>query len=150
MQFPSASSAPTKREVLAKLAKIYDPVSLVSPTTLQGKQIYHKLCDCKVSWDAVIPENLRTRWQKWEQSLLVEVTTTRPKAPYQQPVISVELHVFGDASTYGVGAAVYSVVHQEDGITQTPVAAKARLAKRELTVPRLELAPTWLQIWWLA
>ena len=53
--------------------------------------------------------------------------------------ISAELHVFGDASTYGVGAAVYSVVRQEDGITQTLVAEKARLAKRELTVPRLEL-----------
>ena len=30
-------------------------------------------------------------------------------------------------------------MRQEDGITQTLVAAKSRLAKRELTVPRLEL-----------
>ena len=67
------------------------------------------------------------------------MTTHRPLAPYQQPVISTELHVFGDVSTYGVRAAVYSVVNQEDGINQTLVAAKARLAKRELTVPRLEL-----------
>ena len=43
-----------------------------------------------------------------------------------------------EASTYGV-VAVYSIVRQEDGITQTLVAAKARLAKKELTVPRLEL-----------
>ena len=43
-----------------------------------------------------------------------------------------------EASTYGV-VAVYSIVCQEDGITQTLVAAKARLAKKELTVPRLEL-----------
>ena len=139
VQFPSASSAPTKREVLAKLAKVYDPLGLASPITLQGKQIYREACDCKVSWDAPIPENLKIRWQRWEQSLPAEVTTRRPLAPYQQPVISAELHVFGDASTYGVGAVVYSVVRQEDGITQTLVAAKARLAKRELTVPRLEL-----------
>lgn len=139
VQFPSTSGAPTKREVLAKLAKVYDPLGLASPTTLQGKQIYREVCDCKVPWDADIPENLRTRWQKWEQSLPAEVTTRRPLAPYQQPVISVELHAFGDASAYGVGAAVYSVVRQEDGITQTLVAAKARLAKRELTIPRLEL-----------
>ena len=139
VQFPSASSAPTKREVLAKLAKVYDPPGLASPTTLQGKQIYREVCDSKASWDTAIPENLRIRWQKWEQSLPAEVTTPRALAPYQQPVYSVELHAFGDASTYGVGAAVYSVVRQEDGITQTLVAAKARLAKRELTVPRLEL-----------
>ena len=34
------------------------------------------------------------------------------------------------------GAAMYLVLHQEDGITQTIVAAKARLAKRNLTIPR--------------
>ena len=139
VQFLSASSAPKKREVLAKLAKVYDPLGLASPITLQGKQIYRDGCDCKVSLDAAIPENLKIRWQMWEQSLLAEVTIRRPSAPYQQPVISAELHVFGDAWTYGVGAAVYSVVRQEDWITQTLVAAKTRLAKRELTVPRLEL-----------
>ena len=31
---------------------------------------------------------------------------------------------------------MYLVLHQEDGITQTTVAAKARLAKRNLTIPR--------------
>ena len=83
--------------------------------------------------------NLRVRWLKCEQTLPDEITIRRPIAPYQQPVLSFELHVFGDASTHGVGAAVYSVVRQEDGVTQTLVAAKARLAKRDLTVPRLEL-----------
>ena len=31
---------------------------------------------------------------------------------------------------------MYLVLHQEDGITQTLVAAKARLAKRNVTIPR--------------
>ena len=122
-----------------KLAKVYDPLGVASPITLQEKQICREACNCKVSWDAAIPENLQIRWQRWEKSLPTEVSTRRPLAPYQQPVISVELRVFRDASTYGVGAAVYSVVRQEDGIAQTLVAAKARLAKRELTVLRLEL-----------
>ena len=38
-----------------------------------------------------------------------------------------------------VGATVYAVVKQESGITQRLVAAKARLAKQGLTIPRLEL-----------
>ena len=49
------------------------------------------------------------------------------------------LHAFGDASIKGVSAAVYSVVNQPSGTTQTLVAAKSRLAKRNLTIPRLEL-----------
>ena len=39
----------------------------------------------------------------------------------------------------GVGAVVYAVVKQESGITQRLVAAKARLAKQGLTIPRIEL-----------
>ena len=35
--------------------------------------------------------------------------------------------------------AVYAVVEQADGVTQNIVAAKSRLAKRGLTIPRLEL-----------
>jgi hypothetical protein len=49
------------------------------------------------------------------------------------------LHVFGDASTEGVGTVVYSVVHQAEGVTTSLIAAKSRLAKKNLTVPRLEL-----------
>ena len=44
-------------------------------------------------------------------------------------------------SVKGTAAAVYAVVYQESGKHQSLVAAKARLAKKELTMPRLEL--TW-------
>ena len=51
-----------------------------------------------------------------------------------------EFHAFGDESGRGVAAAVYTVVRQDSGTTQGLVAAKARLAKQRLTIPRLELA----------
>ena len=67
----------------------------------------------------------------WERSLDI--------VRYQEPVNEVELHSFGDASTKGVGAAVYAVVKQPSGSTQQLVAAKSRLAKKNLSIPRLEL-----------
>ncbi|XP_067039928.1 uncharacterized protein [Acropora muricata] len=139
VQFPEVGSKPTKREVLAKLAKVYDPLGLASPSVLQGKQIFREICDAKVSWDSPIPEALRTQFQRWEESLPAEVTTARPIASHREAAYSLELHAFGDASTHGVGAAVYSVVRQRGGITQTLVTGKARLAKKDLTTPRLEL-----------
>ena len=54
-------------------------------------------------------------------------------------MLSLELHAFGDASTQGVGASVYAVIQQSSGTTQRLVAARGRLAKQGLTVPRLEL-----------
>ena len=38
----------------------------------------------------------------------------------QQPVLDLELHVFGDASTKGVGVAVYTVVRQQASTNTTP------------------------------
>ena len=49
------------------------------------------------------------------------------------------MHAFGDASGKGVAAAVYAVVVQESGVNQGLVAARARLSKKGLTIPRLEL-----------
>ena len=49
------------------------------------------------------------------------------------------MHGFGDASSNGVCAVVYAVVKQEDGVIQGLVCSKSRLAKRNLTIPRLEL-----------
>ena len=51
----------------------------------------------------------------------------------------VDLHVFGDASQDGVAALVYVVVWQESDSSQGLITAKSRLAKKGLTIPRLEL-----------
>ena len=40
VEFPSDTTATTKRELLASLAKVYDPLGLASPTTLEGKLIF--------------------------------------------------------------------------------------------------------------
>ena len=59
--------------------------------------------------------------------------------PHRGPIVDIHLHAFGDASSQGVSAAVYAVTKQSSGDTQMLVAAKSRLAKRGLTIPRLEL-----------
>ena len=54
------------------------------------------------------------------------------------------IHVFGDASREGMSAAVYTVIHQPSGSCKGLVAAKARLAKKSLTIPRLELVSAYM------
>jgi hypothetical protein len=53
-------------------------------------------------------------------------------------VSEVTLHGFGDANSRGVCAVVSAVVNQGEEITQELVCAKSRIAKRNLTIPRLE------------
>ena len=139
VEFPRNERATTKREVLRQLARVYDPLGRASPTTLLGKFIFRDICDSKIAWDTPLSEDLHRRWAKYEHSLPQHVSTPRPLAPHHQPTTSVELHTFGDASVNGVSTAVYSVVRQKDRTTQMLVAAKSRLSKKGLTVPRLEL-----------
>ena len=136
VNFPKSETATSKREVLKNLAKVYDPLGLATPLTLQGKLIYREICNLKVPWDAQLSKQLVKKVGSWEQSLPTGVTMPRPVAHYREPVADLQLHAFGDASTHGVGAAVYAVIRQPSGTTQRLVAAKGRLAK---LVPRLEL-----------
>ena len=129
----------TKRGVLSHLAKIYDPLGLASPVTLIGKQLYRDICDDKIPWDTQLPGPLLKRWKDWNSALTENLTVPRALAPYHQPISSLTLHAFGDASAKGVSAAVYAIVHQDQGVTQQLVCAKSRLAKKNLTIPRLEL-----------
>ena len=124
---------------MSKLARIYDPLGLASPTTLTGKLIFRDICDSKLAWDAKLPEHLRKRWDKWWSEVPDHVTVERPLTPHRQPIQEIVLHAFGDASTQGVCTGIYTVVKQEQGTTQGLVCAKSRLAKRNLTIPRLEL-----------
>ena len=41
VSFPSENTEPTKQGILSKVAKIYDPLGLVSPITLGDKFLYH-------------------------------------------------------------------------------------------------------------
>ena len=54
----------TKREALSELAKVYDPLGLVSPTTLFAKQLYREMCEAKLPWDGALTEQIRRRWEE--------------------------------------------------------------------------------------
>lgn len=40
------------------MAKVYDPLGLVSPAMLVIKLLHRDICDSKVPWDAKLSENL--------------------------------------------------------------------------------------------
>ena len=99
IQLPDDDHPVTKRGVLSKLAKIYDPLGLVSPLTLEGKLVYRAVCDAKTPWDAKLDDTLLQRWKNWEPTLPKEESVPRLIEDHREPVEELELGVFGDAST---------------------------------------------------
>ena len=137
VSIPNDPAACTKRGILGKMARIYDPLGLVSPLTLTGKTLCRDACDLRIAWDAPLPSTLQQRWLKYERNLPCQVTVPRSLAKPEEHIKSIELHVFGDASAIGVSAAVYAIV--PSSVSSGLVTAKSRLAKKGLTIPRLEL-----------
>ena len=70
---PTEKVTMTKRGILAKLAKVYDPLGLIAPVTLSGKLIYRAVCDTKIAWDTPLPDELARAWHKWESKLPLKV-----------------------------------------------------------------------------
>ena len=104
----------------------------MSPLTLEGMLVYRAACESKVPWDAKLDDKLSQRWENWERITPKNKSIPRAIVDYREPIDELELHAFGDASTQGVGAAVYSIVRQQSGVTQRLVAGKGRLAKQGL------------------
>ena len=101
--------------------------------------LFRELCDAKLSWDQELPGNIAKRWEKYTESLPIKMEVARSLCAYREVINSIELHAFGDASEQGTYACLYAVVHQSSGITQGIITAKSRLAKKDTTIPRLEL-----------
>lgn len=109
VRFPPEQAQPTKRGPLAEVAKIYYPLSLVSPTMLCGKLIYHETCDLKIAWDKEIPEQLSRKLTQWEE-LPSGVSISKALPLHRVPISNINLHWFGDTSGNGVCATLYAVI----------------------------------------
>ncbi|XP_030585787.1 uncharacterized protein LOC115780631 isoform X1 [Archocentrus centrarchus] len=135
----------SRRGVLSIVASIYDPLDLLAPFVLLGKQILQQMCRDKTDWDAPFSSELKPRWESWLSDLkkLADVKINRCYLPKDfRAVQKYELHYFSDASVPGYGVCTYLRAISVSGqIHYSLVFAKSRVAPtRVTTVPRLELS----------
>ena len=91
--------ATTKEGAPSQLAKVYDPLGLVSPATLVGKMLYREMCETRLAWDGELPGKMKKKWE----NLCARMPERYEVRTY--PISAVALHVFGDASKHGVSVS---------------------------------------------
>ena len=64
LTFPTAAPTRTKRALLSQIAKIYDPLGVSAPRTLDSNVLYGEVCVKKISWDTVLKLSLISYWEK--------------------------------------------------------------------------------------
>ena len=134
----------SRRGILSTVSSIFDPLGLISPFLLLGKQLLQVLCRNSAKWDDPIPDDIRLKWEKWRLDLmkLSELEVPRCwKPPDFSVVKTTELHYFSDASLQGYGTCVYlRMIDEEDHVATSLVIAKSRVTPSKIvTIPRLEL-----------
>ena len=143
----SAADAPpdtlmTKRNVLKKIAAVFDPLGFVSPFVLVAKILLQELWTRGYDWDDVILDEIGDRILRWFQQLGSLASLRIPRCLRQsKKVLTKTIITFVDASIQAYGAVVYLLCEYEDQTTSSRmIASKSKVAPlKPLTVPRLEL-----------
>ena len=131
---------PTKRSILASIAKLYDPLGLIAPVVVRAKIIMQQLWLLSIGWDDPVPENMRMSWDRYYREL-PKISAHRIPRYALSPCSAIQLHTFSDASKAAYGACIYARCEDKQGnVTIQLLAAKSRVAPlKTLTIARLEL-----------
>ena len=105
---------------------------------LIGKILFRNLCDLIIPWDSKILQEIDNKWVKWFKGLNIKIEITR-SITIKETMTNIDIHLFSDASINGVCTVAYAVIYQLNNISQGLITSKSRSAKRNLTIPRLEL-----------
>ena len=136
-------SEPTKRSIASAVARLYDVLGWMAPTTLFLKVLLQKLWELHLDWDETAPESIAARWERWkiEVPLLANHTLPRRYLQGEAGVQDMQLHGFSDASQQGYGGVIYlRVLYSDSTIGVSLVIAKTRVAPlKTLSIPKLEL-----------
>ena len=107
----------SKRQILAIVNGIYDPLGLISPFTVRAKILMRKLWTHKtIDWDDPIPESLQKEWQTFFKEIHTLKSLSFPRSIKQENAIGKpDLVIFSDGSKEAYGAVAYTRWQTTDG-----------------------------------
>ena len=135
-------SCHTKRELLADILKLFDPMGWLSPVTLKLKEFMQSTWAKGLGWDEALDDETRDGFLAWRAHLPALRKLQIPRCVLAEgETKEIQLHVFCDASETGYAACIYTRVVDENGTSNVQLLfAKAKVAPvKQMSIPRLEL-----------
>lgn len=131
----------TKRKILSKISKLYDPIGFLGPVIIRGKIIIQELWRDKLDWDEELSIPIQEKWQTYNKELEMVRDISIKRWIGSTKNSSVQLHGFCDASESGYGAVIYTRIQiARKGYMTSLLTSKSRVAPlKTTTIPRLEL-----------
>ncbi|XP_054722391.1 uncharacterized protein LOC129232176 [Uloborus diversus] len=139
---PPNEVRPTKRQLLSTIAKIYDPLGFLSPTTIQLKILMQDIWRENISWDDPVTDCISESWTQFRNQMkhLAEIQIPRYLSG-DATAKRVLLIGFCDASQRAYAAVFYLRAELVTGkVHVSMITSKTRVAPvKSITLPRLEL-----------
>ena len=126
----------TKRTILSVAHKVFDPIGFTAPVTLIPRLILKKLWNAGYDWDTPVDRNAREEFLSWHKQLHFLKNIEIPRK-FGSGVFS--LHTFCDASQTAYETVTFLRIEIESRVELHLLAAKARIAPNNVSIPRLEL-----------
>ncbi|XP_031351409.1 uncharacterized protein LOC116176791 [Photinus pyralis] len=129
----------TKRRILSLIHKLFDPIGIVSPVSIVPRIFMQKIWKNKIDWDTPINEEDRKEVADWCKDIHLLKKVKIPRLLGNVETIK-GVHVFCDASKAAYACVILVVIEDDDRkIDVRFVTSKARVAPKNVTIPRLEL-----------
>ncbi|XP_055622822.1 uncharacterized protein LOC129766324 [Toxorhynchites rutilus septentrionalis] len=136
-----ATPNPTKRQVLSMIARLFDPLGLLSPVIVIAKMLMQQLWREKIGWDDKINEELTQQWKEFLAALPTDGQFRIPRQVFMNDAVKTEIHGFADASIDAYGACIYIRSLYDNGTANMRlITSKSKVCPiTPLTIPRKEL-----------
>ena len=136
---------PKKGNILKVIASAYDPIGFLQPILIKLKILFQNICKMNIDWDDSIGE-LKSSWDNIVLSLQNVENVIMNRCYFineiSDPVSTISLHGFSDASELAYGACIYiKSIRRSGNINVNLVTSKSRVIpmKKKYSIPRLEL-----------
>lgn len=137
------NQATSKREVLKRIASLFDPLGYFSPITVKAKIFLQNLWFDKLGWDERLSPKRQEEWDTIAEDLRKIHQLHMPRyvgVPTPMSSEQYQLLCFCDASTKSYSAGVYLRISSHSQTVTRLLFAKTRLAPtKSVTIPRIEL-----------
>ncbi|XP_033105175.1 uncharacterized protein LOC117107579 [Anneissia japonica] len=130
----------TKRNILSKIATLFDPLGFILPVIISAKIMLQELWTLGVSWDELVPQNVANGVADWLSGLQNLQKLEVPRCIKSTNDKDQQINTFVDASNDTYAAVVY--LRSSDGEQKTVrlIASKTRVAPlKSVSISRLEL-----------
>ena len=123
---------------MSHLGSIYDPLGIISSTLVEAKRIYREACDETQEWNKEVSPAITKDWLKWTRQLR-NINVPRSLIKDCKKVKAVHIHQFSDASEIACSMVSIAVKDHDTDKVMGLLTSKCRIAKRNTSMPRLEL-----------